>query len=170
MENIMPQQPQMLVPTLTQANTPASVKLISDGKKVAPRTYISSAKNSTFIMPSGVILQFKQVNRVGHLTTDDPYEQCELDAAIKSGAHISVLGSVADAVQRIEASPQQAAAESLQAAQGFPEIPQTAVNLDAIAAARDKLMQLNVQVGGTNTGAVNSASTIAKAAAPSIAK
>ena len=77
-----------ITPTLTQANVAAMFKLPEGLKQTEAKTYVHSVANSTFIMPTGEVLQFRPAGRVGHYTTTDPYEQAELNAAMRSGGTI----------------------------------------------------------------------------------
>ena len=160
---------QPAAPIITAANIAVSSRIAQDAEAVPAKTYISSAKNSTFIMPSGEILQFKPVGHVGHLTTTSPHAQAELDAAIRHGNPIRVLHVDESAVQRIEKTAAERAQETMLAA-----------NADKVAAARAALLAMqngdhSVQLpegieNKTLAGAVNSQSTIANASAQSVAK
>jgi hypothetical protein len=159
---------QPVAPIITASNIAASAHIPLDAELVPVKTYVSSAKNSTFIMPSGEILQFAPAGHVGHLTTASPHAQAELDAAIRRGNPIRLLDS-ASVVQRMEKTAQERAMENMLAA-----------NADKVDAARMALLAL--QNGATSVampegvenktlaGAVSSQSVIAAASAPSKAK
>ena len=112
-----------VAPVITANNIAASQKIAPTSSTVEAKTYIHSVKFSTFIMPSGQILQFMPVGRIGHLTTTCPYEQAELDAAVHSGGHIRHLNAGTVDPVRIEATPAERAREALLAANSGNGLP-----------------------------------------------
>jgi hypothetical protein len=159
---------QQVAPMITRSNIAASAHIPEDAEHNAPITYVHTAKNSTFIMPDGEILQFKQAGRVGHLTVTCPRAQAELNAAMRKGAPISILDvEVQEAYVRKELTPAERAQEMLLAS-NRDRIQDVSAAL--VAQQNGKSVQLPEGVENkTLVGAVNSQSVIA-AAANSIAK